>query len=497
MDKKADILISKSRFMSGLRCDKLLWCKYKDKGLFPPYSKAVEGRFRQGHEVGRYAQLLFPGGEEAAPGKYLAEDTVSPTRELIDRRVPVFEAGLMHGSAYVLVDILNPVGIDEWDLYEVKSTTAYRPEKHLADVAIQKYAAEGSGLKIRKCYLMHINNRYVRKGEINPGELLTAADITKEADAFAGQVEGDLKRMIKIIKQEKCPDIPVFPGCWEVGGCDLQAVCWDHLPEHHVLTLSSGKSRGLKLLEEGIEDLTNVSEDPAFTGKQKIQIEAVKSGDLYIDSPRVRGFLDQLEYPLSYLDFETLSSAIPLYEGTRPYQAVPFQFSLHVMSGPGVKPAHHSFLAEGAQDPRPALLSALKTTMPLAGSVVAYNAPFEKGVLKGLAELEPACAPWVEELNHRMIDLLIPFRSFAVYHPQQRGSASMKAVLPALTAQSYEGIDMGGEEAGYEFMRITFDDTVEKDEIRRIRNAMEEYCKQDTEGMVAIVNRLEELANLD
>ncbi|TNF46067.1 DUF2779 domain-containing protein [bacterium] len=493
MTNKPDILISKSRYLSGLRCDKLLWSRYKDKDLFPPYSKAVEGRFRQGHEVGRYAQLLFPDGEEAAPGKYLAEDTVPPTQKLIERRIPIYEAGLVHGCAYVLVDILNPVGGDEWDLYEVKSTTSYRPEKHLADVAIQKYTAQGSGLKIRNCYLIHLNNQYVRTGEINPSELLVATDITEEVEAFVGQVEGDLEYMLRVIGHEGCPDTPLSAACWELGGCDLQPVCWAALPSHHVMTLYSGKARGLKLLEEGTEDLMDVGDDHRFTGKQNIQIKAVKSGDLHIDKAHVGRFLKQLEYPLAFLDFETLSSAVPLYEGTRPYQAVPFQFSLHVVTGHGEKPVHHSYLADGRDDPRAILLERLKTAMPPAGSVVAYNAPFEKGVLGSLAEFDPACASWVEELNRRMIDLLIPFRSFAVYHPQQRGSASMKAVLPALTEESYEDIDMGGEDAGYEFMRITFDDDVKMGEIKKIRNAMEDYCKQDTAGMVAIINRLEEL----
>lgn len=490
MTKKPGTLISKSRYLSGLRCDKLLWCRYKDKALFPSPGKAVEGRFRQGHEVGRYAQLLFPGGVEAAPGKYLAEDTVPPTRELIEKRVPVFEAGLKYGSAYVLVDILNPVSDHQWDLYEVKSTTGYRPEKHLADVAIQKYTAEGSGLKIRNCYLMHLNNRYVRRGDIDPLGLLTAVDVTGETSAFAVGVGDDLTRMLEVIDEKKRPDVPIFPGCWELGGCDLQSVCWGHLPEHHVLTLHSGKARGLRLLEEGIHDLSEVEESPDFTGKHRIQIEAVKSGDVHVDKARIRDFLDRLEYPLSFLDFETLSSAVPLYEGTRPYQAVPFQFSLHVVTGPGVEPVRHSFLAEGRVDPRPALLKALRASVPPEGSVVAYNAPFEKGVTKGLAEFDPDCASWVEQMNRRMVDLLLPFRSFAVYHPAQRGSVSMKVVLPALTDQSYEGIDMGGEEAGYEFMRVTFDDNVQESEVWKIRAALEEYCRQDTVGMVAIVERL-------
>ncbi|MBN2719482.1 MAG: DUF2779 domain-containing protein [Proteobacteria bacterium] len=488
-----DILISKSRYMAGLRCDKLLWCTYNAKDLIPAPGRALQGRFTQGHEVGALATRLFPEGVEAAPGKYLAEDVVPATQALLGRRIPIYEAGFVHGSAYVKVDILNPVGRDEWDIYEVKSTTGYSPQKHLADVATQRYAVEGSGLKVRNCYLMHLNNRYVRQGEVDPGGLLTAADVTADVDGFVDRVEDDLGRMLQVIRAKECPEVAVGPHCLEIRECDLCPVCWKDLPEHHPLTLYSGRRLGFELLARGIEDLKDLHDGVYLGEKQRIQVEAVRSGQAFVDPRQVRSFLNQLRYPLSFLDFETLGTAVPLYNGTRPYQNVPFQFSLHVIDRPGGEPVHFSFLAEGKDDPRPPLLEALKSAIPREGSILAYNASFEKGRLRDLAGFDPSCGGWVQDVNARIVDLLIPFQSFAVYHPSQHGSASMKAVLPALTGLNYEGIDMGGEETGYEFIRITFNDT-DKEEVKAVRRAMEEYCKMDTEGMIHILKKLKELA---
>jgi hypothetical protein len=287
--------------------------------------------------VGELATRIFPGGQEAAPGKYYAEDTVPPTKVLVEKRIPIFEAGFVHGPAYAKIDILNPVGKDAWDLYEVKSTTSYSVEKHLADVAVQKYAVEGNGIKVRNCYLMHVNNQYVRQGEVDPDALMTTVNVTGEVNAFIDRIGGDMEYMLEVIQQDVCPDIPVGPHCLEIRACDLYPVCWAALPEHHPVTLYAGKKLGFDLMERGIEDLSEVGRGVYLNGKQEVQVKAVKTGDLQVNRHQVRAFLKELKYPLAFLDFETLGSAVPLYDGTRPYQSVPFQFSVHL--GPPPRPA--------------------------------------------------------------------------------------------------------------------------------------------------------------
>jgi hypothetical protein len=490
-----DILISKSRYLSGLRCDKLLWCRYHKKEIFPPHDGVTLARFAQGHEVGRLAHRLFPGGIEVSPESHFAEDVVPLTQELLRKRVPLFEAGFVHGCAYVRVDVLDPVRGRRWDLYEVKSTGSYQPEKHLADVAFQCFVLEGNGLDIRRCYLLHINKEYVRDGDIDPSGLLTAVDITGDVDGFIESVEGDLNRMLEIVKGDQCPEPPITANCWQLGGCDLQPVCWDSLPDHHVLTLVSGKNKGLVLLGMGIESLADVPDNFNLTGRQALQVQALRSGILQADTASVRQFLSNLQYPISFLDFETIGPAIPVYDGTKPFQTIPFQFSLHIVATEDAQPDHYAFLAGGMEDPRPALAEKLEQVLPNSGTILAYNASFERRVLSELAGAIPDHEGWIESALARMADLFAPFRNFAVYHPEQKGSSSMKAVLPALTGQEYDetGIS-GGEEASMEFLRITFGDVPESDR-EKVRKQLEEYCRLDTEGMVAILNRLNEVAS--
>jgi hypothetical protein len=204
----------------------------------------------------------------------------------------------------------------------------------------------------------------------------------------------------------------------------------------------------------------------------------------------IRQFVNHLEFPLSFLDFETVGPVLPVYEQTRPFQTVPFQFSLHVVDVPGAQPAHHAFLAEGKADPRPALVNALHSVLPENGSTLVYNAPFEKRVLRNLAEAFPAHGIWINRALSRIVDLYAVFRNFRVYHPDQAGSASMKAVLPALTGLVYDDKGIrGGEEASSEFLRVTFGEAADK-ERQEVRRQLEKYCCQDTLGMVAILEEL-------
>jgi hypothetical protein len=220
----------------------------------------------------------------------------------------------------------------------------------------------------------------------------------------------------------------------------------------------------------------------------------VVRGEPYIDKESVREFLSSLKYPLYYLDFETISPAVPLFDGTRPYQKIPFQFSLHVQAGLGTEIQHHGYLANGPQDPRPDLLAHLREAIGNEGSIVVYNQAFEESVLRDLGAAFPEYREWSESLIGRMTDLIIPFRSFAYYHPQQKGSASIKNVLPAITGRGYEGLAIAdGETASVAFMNITYGEASDE-ERQRVRSGFIAYCGLDTEGMTRIVEQLREIA---
>jgi hypothetical protein len=207
--------------------------------------------------------------------------------------------------------------------------------------------------------------------------------------------------------------------------------------------------------------------------------------------------MNKLKYPLYFLDFESYNTAIPLYDGLKPYQQIPFQFSLHIIPEKGAKSKHISFIAKGSEDPRPEFLKALKKVLGTKGSIIVYNQAFEQTVLKKLAEYYPLYQEWIESTNDRMVDLLIPFRNFVYYHPKQRGSASIKYVLPVLTGVTYSDFEIAnGSQASLSYLYITHgskDKKATSGEVESVRTDLEKYCGQDTEGMVWILEKLEKL----
>jgi hypothetical protein len=485
-------VISKSRYMAGLQCPRLLWHYFNQPDIFPPIDAATQAIFDRGVQVGALAKQLFPKGLEIGAGVIKKDAVDELSRAAVSRRLPMFEAGFVAGCAYARADVLVPVGRDQWDIVEVKSTTKTKAE-HVSDLALQRHVCEGVGLGIRRCFVMHLNSAYARRGEIAPSELFTKTDVTGDVDDVVGDVGSELKTMVRIIGQQRAPNMEIGLHCSDPYECPLRATCWKAVPKHSVFTLTHVGQKAFDWFHDGITRVQDLPRDTPVNAKQQIQLRAIRSRRAQVDRDALREFLDGLEYPLHFLDFETINPAIPVWDITSPYQQVPFQFSLHIVNSPGGKPTHHGFFAEGTADPRPEILALLKRHLGQRGSIVAYSASFEKNVLRACGEVYPAFASWWARAESRVVDLLQPFRSFHYYHPDQCGSASLKAVLPALTGKGYADMEIAdGATASQEFLRITFGEASAA-EHRKVRAALEKYCALDTEGMVWIVKALDRL----
>jgi CRISPR/Cas system-associated exonuclease Cas4 (RecB family) len=482
--------ISKSKFLHGLQCPKLLWCDFNAKHLFPAIDEELQAVFDQGHEVGSLAKKIFPNGIEVGREPTDFEKTAELTHKYLPLRRPIFEATVSAFGGFARADILNPVGSDEWDIIEVKSTTSLKPE-HILDLAFQFWVFTEAGLKIRRCFLSHINNQFVRNGEIDPTKFFTLRDVTVEVTELFRDIGKQISEMGKVIRSAKCPETQIGPHCDSPYTCPLHEHCWSFIPPHSVFDLyGDKKGRRWDLLKRNILRISEIPDDYPLSDKQEIQRAAVMSGKPHVNQTQIDAFVKNLEYPLHFLDFETFSTAIPLFDGIRPYEQIPFQFSLHIVHKAGEKPEHRKYLAEGRSDPRPEFMRELKSVIEPVGSVLVFNATFEKSRLKECAELLPEYQSWVMAVNGRIVDLLNPFKAFNFYHPNQCGSASMKSVLPALTGKDYADLDIQeGGEASREFVRVTFGD-VSETERKRVWRALESYCGQDTEGMVWILDEL-------
>jgi len=454
---------------------------FNDKDSIPAFDKATLYRFEEGTKIGEFAKKLFPDGVDLAGLEF--GENIERTEEQLKSDKPVFEAGLVFQDCYARVDILVPVK-DAWDIIEVKSSTKAK-EEHVRDVSFQRYCAVSKGLKIRKCYVMHLDNSYVRKARIDAKKLFTKTDITSELDSVA-EVERKVKEMFKVIGSD-CPNIDIGPHCSNPYGCPVSE-CWDFLPEYNVTHLIRGGRKPFKLIEMGIFSIKDIPEDFKLTGHQYIQKKVEKEGKAHIDKEAIAEFLENLEYPIHYLDFETFNTGIPLFSGLKPYQQVVFQYSLHVQSKDSLK--HYSFLSSDGSDPRKKFLESLKKHIGPKGSVLVYNKTFEIRILKGLMEEFPKEKKFISEVISRIVDLYDIFRNFNYYDKRQKGSGSLKNVLPVVAGKDYSSLEISdGTSASLAFLKITFSE-VSSSEKLEVRDNLEKYCYLDTYGMVLVVEKL-------
>lgn len=482
------LTLSKSKFMAGLGCPKLLWCMYNAPKMIPPVDEATQAIFDQGHEVGDLAKKRHPDGVEVDWEKGF-EYTLTRTKELLKLRKPIFEASFKHKNGYCRADLLIPVGKKEWDLIEVKSSAKVKDE-HFSDVAFQKYCIEGNGVEIRRCHLMFVNNEYVRKGKIDSDKFFESEDLTEEVDKMVPDVEEQVNELLRIIRNPKMPEPQLGVECVDPSKCP---VCMNDLPKNSVAELYWMGKKAYPLLNDGVVLIKDLPESFKLNDKQQVQKAVVLSGKPHIEPKAIKQFLKGLKYPLYFLDFETVGPAIPLFDGTRPFQQIPFQLSLHIIKKQGAKPEHVEFLADSPDDPRSDIVKTLKS-IGKTGTVLAYNMSFEKGVIEDLLEAFPK-EKWLHSIIDRLDDLILPFRNFWYYHPEQHGSCSIKSVLPALTGRSYAHLEVSkGDEAARKFLAMTYKG--EKMDKESVRKSLLEYCKQDTEGMVQILKKLEQFVSI-
>lgn len=483
-------VFSKSRYLEGVQCLKLLWMRCNAKDEFPPLDESTRVIFEQGNRVTELARTLFPGGIKIE-GVTDYDAILRRTQDLLSERVPLFEPAILVASLFSRPDILCPNKDGSWDIYEVKSSTKVK-DVNLNDVAFQTVCFEKSGLSIRRVHLVLINNGYVRHGEIDPKALFVITDVTELIRPLCKQIEANIELFLKVREQKTCPEVKIGLQCSTPYDCPLEDLCWKHIPEDSPFIYNRiRKDKAFGFINDGFLKGADVPAARLSTASHQIIRASHVAKKIHVEPNALNGFLKKLEFPLYFMDFETINPAIPVYESTRPYEQIPFQFSLHILEDWSKKPVHHAFLAENREDPRPEFLKKLRSLITPKGSIVAFNMKFESGCLKNAAEVYPEYSEWVQEIEPRFVDLLIPFRRFDYYNPKQLGSCSIKALYPALVGKSYDGMAIsGGEQASKEYVQVTFTDGVLEKEKREIYDGLLEYCKLDTQAMIDVLKVL-------
>ena len=484
--------LSKSRFVSGLQCLKRLYLECYNRELADPVEASQQAIFDAGTAVGELARLRFPNGVLVAEQYFEHNQAVESTQSLLsDYTVPaLYEPAFTFEGIRTRADVLVRREGQLFDIVEVKSTTSAK-EQHIPDIAIQIHVLEGSGVPVRRAYLMHINNAYVYQGEDHDLEqLFSLSDVTEEAREYSMEaVPGELAQMWEGLQLASAPEIETGPHCTTPYRCPFFGYCHTDEPEYPIREMPRLKPVEYERLKgSGITEIGHIPPDfPGLSQVQRRVRDSVVTGKRYI-GPTLGSRLKEISFPAGFLDFETMSLAVPMYPGTRPYQSIPFQWSLHVLDEVGGL-RHSAFLDEGSGDPRERFIIGLLGALPSQGSIVVYSS-YETTVLRGLAQAFPQYRGPLLALCDRVVDLLRLIRE-NYYHPGFHGSFSIKSVLPALVPDlSYADLEVpDGMVASATYARLISRDAPEP-ERASLRESLLAYCKRDTEAMVRVYQAL-------
>ncbi len=485
--------LSKSLFIRGLQCHKSLYLQKFRPELKEEVTPEKQRLFDSGSNVGLLAQQLFPGGVNVPYEGLSYTEQIERTQSLIEQKVDtIYEAAFSYQGVFVKCDILHR-GSEGWAIYEVKSSTSAE-EYHLNDVSVQYYVISGTGLPVKKAFLVHINKNYVRHGEIDVNQLFAKVDVTDIAKEKKDFVEEELEKQQNMLDGDE-PVIDIGAHCDNPFSCDFKSHCWLHIPSPSVFDYrGTGKPNSFQLYQKGIIRLEDVP--PDMLGRRtKIQHDGMLYQKNHINVAALKKFLEAFWYPLCFMDFETTFMVpIPMYEGIRPYQQVPFQFSVHMQQEPGSKLEHYEYLSNGTENPQREFLDRLLVVVPRDACIITWNQGFEISRLREIAIALPDKRDRINQIIKNIRDLMKPFQNMTIYHWQFYGSYSIKAVLPALVPElSYDELEInnGGTASSAWVCMVQTNDAGEKETIKK---QLLQYCHLDTLAMVRILEKMKEMA---
>jgi hypothetical protein len=485
------MVISKSEYIMFLKHPAWLWLKKNDKSKLPEPGAELQALFDSGNLFESYAEKLFPQGIKLGFSNY-ADYAKLPkkTLETLDRGAKTIFQGRFEGeNTTCIIDVLDRVEDNVFDLYEIKASTGAKPE-HEHDLAFQVIVLEAAGLTVRKALVIHSNNQYVRKGEIDPKKLSSITDITEKVRTRIDETGQNIKKALEVVALKNMPD--PSPRYASLGAYndwfEIYKTLRGEISNYSIYNLYSPGAKKIGQLEEmGAAEIFDIPDDFKLTSKQKWQVDATKTGKRHIDKINISAFLESLKYPLYFLDYETFSSVIPAFDGVRPYQQVPFQYSLHIIKSPGAKVEHREYLHTKNTHPGKLLLKKLNEDIESGGSVLVWYESFEKGCNDTLGEMFPEHKDFLTGVNERIVDLMVPFANGWFVDKDFFGSVSIKNVLPVLVPQlSYKDLNIHGGNTAQRIWMETIIEGRNSTEKKKILNDLIEYCKLDTLAMVEI-----------
>ena len=451
-------ILSKSTFMYGCQCPLRLYLHKFKPELRNEEDEAEQATFAMGTNVGLLAQNYFPGGIDASPpDSFSYHISVERTKKLINDGVKIiYEAAFNFKGILCAVDLLVKKE-GKWKAYEVKSTVNLKPT-HIMDASLQYYVLTNAGLELEDFYILNLNRDYVRRGELDIQTLFKPTSVLKEIVNNQIFIASKAQELLQMIQSKVEPIVTVGAQCENPYPCDFSNHCW-----------------------KGIEEID----------------EEKNLGEISINKEGITKFINELQYPLFFFDFETVAHPVPLYNESRPYQHVPFQYSLHIQVKKGAEIEHEYFLGDGVNDPREELIKKMLADFGSTGTILVWYKPFESSKLANLERDFPVYEKELNALQVRIIDLMVPFKSKMYQHPDFGGSASIKKVMPVLIPE----LSYGELEVQDGMMATTIYAGLKEKSVgeqERLKEGLLAYCHLDTLAMVKIYNKLvEKIQNHD
>lgn len=501
--------LSKSQYTKYRQCDKSLWLRFHRPDL-AKVNPQMAARFQAGNEVGDLAMVLFGDYTEVTTTKPdgsldLHAMMVKTQQCLQDGTEIICEASFLYEGCYCAVDILKKTA-DGYAIYEVKSSSTseetedkmtVKTEVYAQDISYQKWVLTHCGVHVTETYLVRLDSDYVRGDELDIQQLFIITDMAEAVANEFPKIDHYINAARQTLNSKDEPQADLSIHCHKPYHCEFWEYCTQHVPSPSVFDLYKKRFDGkLKLYKEDKVSFEDLREEK-LTDFQQIQVECTLANKVHIDREAIREFMQQLSYPLCFLDFETMQMVIPQYPGTRPYQQITFQYSLHYIEHKGGDLKHNEFLGVSGEDPRRALAEQLCNDIPMNVCVTAYNKSFECTRIKELAEAFPDLAFHLLNIRDHIVDLWDPFKAGHYYVPAMGGSTSIKYVLPALwpneSSLDYHNLDercRNGGDAMSIFPRIK---DMEPSEQKAARKALLDYCSLDTYAMVKVWEKLSEV----
>ncbi len=492
-----NIYLSKSRYCKAVQCKKIIWLKkYKPECAI---QKARDTVLENGTAVGQLAKSLF-GKYENIDFNEKLNIMIEQTKKLLANKPNIItEASFNYDNNFCSVDILKN-DLDGVEIYEVKSSTEIS-DIYLDDVSYQYYILNSLGFNIKKASIVYINNKYVKRGELELNKLFNIEDVTEIAKSKLQEIKNNISELNKYMEEHKEnePKDDIGMKCFKPYECEFWEYCTKNLPKPNVFDIKGGMHLDKKFEKYydgkiSFDDLQNENLNPKYLEQIDFELNNLSPK---IDKEAIKDIMKTLTYPLYFLDYETYQVAIPEIDGTKPYQQLPFQYSLHIIKNEGAPLEHKEFLAEiDDKEFIRHFAEQLIKDIPDNGSVIIYNKAFEPARNREIAEMYPELKDELERINSNMVDFLVPFKQRKYYTKKMQGSASIKYVLPALYPDDpeldYHNLPVvhNGGEASEAFLSLK---GKSKEKQEEIRHGLLVYCRLDTYAMVKIWMKFKEI----